>query len=248
MSEKHFIEQQRHAESYLIPYFKRHCPGFLSFSVLEVGCAEGGLLDALQKRGIRSSGLELEPHRAALAKTLNPSLDVRVGDLTDPSAVAGLGRLFDLVVMRDVIEHIPHKETAFRHLRSLLKPDGYLYVTFPPRFSPFAGHHQNGRTCLRRIPYLHLLPASWLRTVGRLAGEHAHVLENAAANFKIGLSIHRFEALAASYGFEAVVNELYWIRPVFRIRMGLRPRRAPNWPGLREVFSLGCECLLRLRD
>jgi SAM-dependent methyltransferase len=244
MSEKHFVEQKKHAEFYLIPYLERHLPGFRGFRVLEIGCAEAGFLDALRDRGIRASGLELEPGRISLARRLNPRLEIQAGDITDPGIVRKIGRTFDLIVMRDVIEHVSDREAAFRNLRALLKPGGFCYITFPPRFSPFAGHHQNGRTVLRRIPYLHLLPPSWIRLLGRMTNEHPHIIDGVVTNFRIGLSIRRFEALCESHGFGMRIKELYLLRPVYRTRMGLKPLRLPDIPFAREFLAFGCECLV----
>jgi SAM-dependent methyltransferase len=176
---------------------------------------------------------------------MNPRLEIRAGDVTDPNIVRKMGGPFDLIVMRDVIEHVPDRDSAFRNLRGLTGPSGYCYITFPPRMSPFAGHHQNGRTILRRIPYLHLLHPALLRLLGRALGEHRHIVEGAIAHFRGGLSIGRFEALCAAYDFEMKIKELFLIRPVFRTRMGLKPVRLPDIPGIREFLVFGCECLLK---
>jgi len=245
MSEKHFMEQKNHASAYLIPYLERRLPDFHRLRVLEIGCAEAGFLDALREHGIRAVGLELEPHRIALAKAQNPDLEILAGDITDPGVVRRLGRTFDLIVMRDVIEHVPDKAAAFRNMRALLKPEGRLYITFPPRFSPYGGHHQNGKTLLKRIPYLHLLPRAVIRLLGRMMGEHRHIIENAIGNYRIGLSIGRFEALCRLHGFGMEVRELFLFRPVYRTRMGLKPRRLPDLPLIREFIVFGCECLLK---
>lgn len=209
MAEKHFIEQKKHAESYLIPYFERHLPDFRRFHVLEVGCAEAGFLDALYERGISSAGVELAPHRAALARTMNPNLEVHVGDIVNPGIVSQLGETFNLVVMRDVIEHIPDRKAVFNNLKKLIKPNGYLYMTFPPRFSPFGGHHQNGRSLLSKLPYLQLFPPALVRFLGRTFREHPQIVENTVTNFRIGLSIRRFESLCKTEGFRIRVKELF---------------------------------------
>jgi SAM-dependent methyltransferase len=213
--------------------------------VLEVGCAEAGFLDALHERGIRAVGLELEPHRVALAKAMNPNLELRVGDITNSNTVSRIAMKFDLAVMRDVIEHVPEKEAAFRNLGNLLKPRGFLYVTFPPRFSPFGGHHQNGRSVLKKLPFLHLLPSAAIRFFGRLAHEHPHIIENTISNYRVGLSIRQFESLCEKTGFRMRIKELYLFRPVYRTRLGIKPRRLPDVPLFREFITFGCECLLQ---
>jgi SAM-dependent methyltransferase len=148
--------------------------------------------------------------------------------------------------MRDVIEHVADRDAAFRNLHRLLDPGGFLYVSFPPRWSPFAGHHQNGVSALRRVPWLHLLPPAVLRALGRRFGEAPHVVDQASRNFRTGLGVSAFRALARRHGFSPLVWELFWIRPAFLARFGLRPRRFPDIPWIREA-ALGCEALLRNR-
>ena len=245
MAEKHFFEQRKHAETYLIPFLERNCPNFRRFQILDVGCAEAGLLDALHAAHIPGMGLELEAERIAVSKSFNPELDILEGDITDPDIVSRIKRKFDLIVIRDVIEHIPDKDTVFEHLNALLNADGFIYITFPPRFSPFGGHQQNGRTILRKIPYLHLLPPPIIRAFGKATGEHPHVVESIIKQRQIGLSIRQFEELCARHRYRIHRKDLFLFRPVFQVRYGLPTKRMPDLPGVREFLVLGCECILQ---
>lgn len=245
MSEKHYYEQIKHTKNYLIPYFRKHIRDFETKSLLEVGCAEGGFLQVLAEMGMDVTGVELSPSRVETARQKSPELDVRVGDITSPDIVRELGRTFDLIVFRDVIEHIPDRDTTFRHVSELLNPGGYLFFSFPPRYSGFAGHQQVGRSILRFVPFLHLLPNFLIRWLGKLFNEYPHVIDNAILNYQIGLTIRRFERFYRKYGFEPVVKELFLIRPIYEIRFKLKPLHFPNIPFLREIFASGCEVLLR---
>ena len=60
--------------------------------------------------------------------------------------------------MRDVIEHVFDQESAMKNIKELLKPEGKLFISFPPKYSPFAGHQQNSSRTLSKLPFLHLLP------------------------------------------------------------------------------------------
>ncbi|MDZ7270826.1 MAG: class I SAM-dependent methyltransferase [candidate division KSB1 bacterium] len=246
MAEKHFYEQRAFAERYLVPFFQKHVPGFSQARVLEVGCAEAGFLDVLYGLGIQGVGLELSPARVALAKAKNPGLEVVIGDITEPACVNAVGDNFDLVVMRDVMEHVVDRVAAMQNVRRLLKTGGYFYVSFPPKYSPFAGHQQVGRSVLRLVPYLHLLPAPLLRRLGRLAGEAEYQIANIIANRRHGLSIASFERLCREHGLRPVVRELFLARPVYRVRFGIPCIRLPNLPGMRELLTLGYEALYRL--
>ncbi len=246
MAEKHFHEQREFAQRYLVPYLATHVPDLHRARVLEVGCGEAGFLDVLHSLKIHAVGLELSPARVALARSKNPALQVVVGDITDPGCVEAVGGNFDLVVMRDVLEHVPDRPATLRNLARLLKSRGYLYVSFPPKYSPFAGHQQVGRSVLRLVPFLHLLPAPAVRLLGRLLGEAEYQVQNIILNRHHGLTIGAFERLCRQHGFTLMVRELFLTRPVYRVRFGLPSIRLPNLPFVREFLTLGYEALWRL--
>jgi len=245
MAEKHYNEQLEYTRKYLIPYFEKHIPHFKNSTVLEVGCAEGGLLTTLRQIGIIGLGVELESSRVKLALQNDADLKIITGDITSKELVSQINSKFDLIVMRDVIEHIPNREMLFDNLRKLLNPGGRVYISFPPRFSPFGGHQQNGKSFLRIIPYLQICPAFLVRIAGKIACETPLLIEHVIGNFKIGLSISKFKKLYKKAEFIPSVKELFLIRPVYQQRFGLKPRRFPDIPILREVLVSGCEMLLK---
>jgi len=245
MAEKHFFEQQEYTRSFLIPYFHKYIPAFENFTILEIGCGEAGLMNVFNEMGIRTIGVELEPSRVETARQKNPHLNIRVGDITNARIVADLGTQFDLIIMRDVIEHVPDRKAAFSHLYQLLRESGYLYITFPPRFSGFAGHQQNGKTVLRYLPYLHLLPESLIRTLGQLFHENPAVIRAVVENYKIGLSIRSFKKYLSLHKFSVLQWDLYISRPIYQIRFQVPVVKFPPVPLLQEFLAFGCECLLR---
>jgi len=245
MAEKHFYEQQEFSKSYLMPYLRRHIPDFENAEILEIGCGEAGFLDILHQSGVSATGIEIEAGRIKTALDKNPNLKIILGDITDPAVVKQMGRQFDLIIMRDVIEHIKDRDTMFANLRKLLKPEGYLYITFPPRFSGFAGHQQNGKSILRYLPYLHLLPVPLIRLLAKSFREREEVIYQVIINYQIGLTIRRFTQLYRLYDFTPVIRELFIFRPIYQIRFKVTPRRIPNIPGLREFIAFGSEYLLR---
>ncbi|HPI74842.1 MAG TPA: hypothetical protein PLZ01_15620, partial [bacterium] len=131
------------------------------------------------------------------------------------------------------------------NLRALLADRGRVYITFPPRFSAFAGHQQMGRSLLRRLPYVHLWPGWLLRPAGRLLQEHDYLIEEVLRNYRIGLSVHGFEKYCRRYGFVFLRRDLFLIRPIYRQRFGWSPKKIPSLPVVREFLAAGCECLLQ---
>lgn len=247
MAEKHFYEQQKFTREYILPHLKAVLGDLSGLNALEVGCAEGGLLQVFEEAGISCKGIELEENRVALAKKLRPKADVMVGDITEPEITQISGAPFDLVVMRDVIEHVLDKPAAFRNLNRLLKPGGYLFVTFPPKYSPFAGHQQHARSFLKHTPWVSLWPRVLWFAIGKILGEEKPFLESVMHNHENGLSIRQFGRLYREAGFVAVKKDLFLFRPIFKYRMNLPIVRFPHIPLLKEFLSTGCEYILQKR-
>jgi len=245
MAIKHFFEQEKHTRNYLLPYLQHHIPNLAGCRVLEIGCAEGGFLHTLTKIGLDVQGVELSADRVATALKHAPDVRIQVGDITDPEITNQIGSQFDLIVLRDVIEHIPQRESAFSNLNKLLKESGYLYVTFPPKLSAFGGHQQNMRSAIKFIPFFHLLPEALIRKIGSGLKENALSIGQILKIYESSLTISEFENLCEKYNFDFRVKELFCSRPVFKIRFGLPIIRFPDIPCIREFIATGCECLLQ---
>ncbi len=245
MAEKHFYQQVKFTEYYLLNYFQKNIKNFSSLKILEIGCAEAGLVHYLHSMNIDVSGIELSEARVNIALEKNPELNIIVGDITDPKIVGKINRKFDLIILRDVIEHIEARENMFENILNLLNAGGYLYVTFPPKFSAFAGHQQNGKSLLKYLPFIHLLPDFLIRFLGNLFNEQDYMIRTIIGNYKNGLTIRGFVDYCNSFHLKFIVKELFLIRPVYKIKFNLKPLRMPWIPVLGEFLATGCECLLR---
>jgi SAM-dependent methyltransferase len=99
-----------------------------SSRIVDVGCATGGLLAELQKRGFpHLLGLDPSPACAAVAKRLY-GIEVRTMTLHELTA---LQERFDVVVLTGVFEHLPELDESITSLRKILQPDGLLYIEVP---------------------------------------------------------------------------------------------------------------------
>lgn len=100
--------------------------------VLDLGCFDGLLLEALKARtGAEGVGVERDPRARAAARARG--LEVLDADLDAPEWVGGLaGRRFPFVVAADVLEHLRDPVAVLRSLRDgVLSPGGRVVISVP---------------------------------------------------------------------------------------------------------------------
>lgn len=95
--------------------------------LLDVGFGAGGLLSAAQSRGWKPYGVEIS--RSAVERAVENQVGaIWLGDLFD---VPDDFTSFDVVVMTELIEHVPEPERLVARASELLRPGGLLYLTTP---------------------------------------------------------------------------------------------------------------------
>ncbi|MGO8986753.1 MAG: class I SAM-dependent methyltransferase [Terriglobales bacterium] len=96
-------------------------------SILDAGCATGGLLTALRDQGFTTvAGLDPSPRCAAACR--DRGFEAYIGSTaTAPEHMAR----FDCVVFSHVLEHVYDIPAFFTAARRLLAPGGYLYLETP---------------------------------------------------------------------------------------------------------------------
>ncbi|MBI4240699.1 MAG: class I SAM-dependent methyltransferase [Candidatus Rokubacteria bacterium] len=94
--------------------------------VLEIGCGRGELLTALRDRGLEVEGVDLSPQAVRMAS--RSGIRVVQGTIL----TAGFAEeSYDLIVMAQVLEHIPDPLGTLQRVRALLRPKGWLYIEVP---------------------------------------------------------------------------------------------------------------------
>ena len=79
---------------------------------------------------------------------------------------------FDIIMTRDVLEHIHGQERFMEFIKRFLKPNGKFFLGFPPWHNPFGGHQQICESkILSKLPYYHILPTFLYRPVLKAFGE-----------------------------------------------------------------------------
>ncbi|HEV2785625.1 MAG TPA: class I SAM-dependent methyltransferase [Solirubrobacteraceae bacterium] len=97
-------------------------------SVLDVGCASGGLLALLRPLAGHLAGLELSQTAASAAAQIGDQ--VVCGALEDPDLPFDPGS-FDLVVLADVLEHLADPAAGLARAVGWCRPGGAVLVSVP---------------------------------------------------------------------------------------------------------------------
>lgn len=114
-----------------------------SSKILEIGCGVGTLTYILAKecegKDIEILANDISPKSVAIARKRLKKFDFI--DFTEgPITEIDINAQFDMIIMADVLEHIPFSEhkKLFRILRNALKEDGLLLINIPnPHFVDF---------------------------------------------------------------------------------------------------------------
>lgn len=95
--------------------------------LLDIGCANGFLLDEARQRGWDTYGVEISRWAVAYARE-NLNLNVKRSSLRKAGFT---DKSFDVVIMLDVLEHLTHPRRTLLEVSRVLKDDGILYISTP---------------------------------------------------------------------------------------------------------------------
>jgi SAM-dependent methyltransferase len=250
----YFDQQRENALASILPFVEPHLQRAPGRRVLEIGCGAGGVLKAFAERGAQVTGVDLnEPTIEYAVRRFGAEVDsahwrFEPRDIYDIDA-AGLDDTFDLIVMKDTIEHIHDQRRLLARLPAFMAPGGAVFVAFPPWQMPFGGHQQicEHRT-LMRLPWIHLLPRRAYAALLRRYREPAKTIDALLEIKETGISIERFERIACETGHRIADRRLYLINPIYRDRYGLEPREQFGMlaavPVLRDFLTTSAYYLL----
>ena len=177
---KYFNEQVYTTEKYVILFISDTITVDKNLSVLEIGCGEGGNLKPFLDIGCKATGVDLSEKKIENGKqffsnhTNKNNLTLIAEDIYQSKS---LGQ-YDLIIMRDVIEHIHDQEKFMSYVKKYLKPNGKFFLAFPPWYNPFGGHQQICKNKLLSVlPYYHIFPRSIYKGILKLFNEDKDRIE-----------------------------------------------------------------------
>src|SRR5665213_3849091 len=131
---RYFDIQQLNSEKYLLPFIESNFSVKKGIRVLEIGCGEGGVLKPfLDKRavclGVEFDKTRIENGEKWLSEDIKKgNLSFVIKDIYDTTA-ATLGGKFDIIILKDVIEHIHDQSKLLARLKDFLNKDGIIFLS-----------------------------------------------------------------------------------------------------------------------
>jgi SAM-dependent methyltransferase len=188
-------------------------------AVLDYGCGAGLSLLELRELGAEGYGLEADANVRQVVDALK--LRIHIGSIDDDPFP---GVRFDLIVLNQVLEHIPQPERLLAKLAARLKPGGQVGLAFPNSASFYA--RRFGRSWINwHVPYhLHHFNPRSTRLFFARHGWRVHSLRTITPNLWTVLQL-RANVERTSMG---VPNPLWTGEPA----------RAPNMSASRGELAL----------
>lgn len=248
---QYFNEQVYTTEKYVIPYIEDVIKINAGMVVAEIGCGEAGNLKPFLDLGCNCIGIDLEevkiengkkffenhPNKNKLLLIAEDIYKVRPETLPK----------FDLVIMRDTIEHIPNQKKFLAELKKFIKSETKVFFAFPPWRMPFGGHQQIcDNKYLRLMPYIHLFPDFIYFGLLKFMGESNEKIQNLKEVKSTGISIQKFKHILSDNGYKIKKETFYLINPNYEIKFNLKPRNLPpflNIPYLRDFYVTAYYCV-----
>ena len=252
----YFKELAETSRKYYIPYIEKFKSLNPHSRILEIGCGDGGNLLPFAKLGCYVRGIDIATCRILDAQKffqqLNYNASFEALDFMKMEEPTTECDKYDVILLHDVIEHIPMKLDFLKKLKKFLKVDGILFVGFPAWQMPFGGHQQICRgKVLSHTPFIHLLPNTCYRKLLSLLGEKEDIIKELMDIKYCKTTIEYFEKTIKICDYQVVSHKLWFINPHYEEKFNLTPRPLYHWIShlkyIRNFFSTSCWYLLKLK-
>ena len=250
---QYFEEQEYTTGKYVIPFISSCFPVNSDINVLEIGCGEGGNIKPFLDMGCKVTGIDISENKIALAKQFYEKqpdshlLTLIAKDIYNIDD--SYKNKFDLIIMRDVLEHIHNHNRFMNLLKTLIKPEGKIFIGFPAWQNPFGGHQQMCESkILSNMPYFHLFPKPVYKFILRLFGETKGKIDGLIEIRNTRITIEKFEKLSKKEAFNILKKILYFISPNYEIKFNIKHKKLnkilASIPVIRNYFTTTCFYLI----
>lgn len=248
--QNYFNELANTSREFYISYLGKYMQLSSQTKILEIGCGDGGNLLPFAQKGCEVTGIDRAKSRIEQAKESFNATGCKgtfiAIDFLDMKA--DKYGTFNLILIHDVIEHVPDKQAFIQHIKQFLTQDSLIFWGFPAWQMPFGGHQQICRNkLLSHLPFIHLLPAPIYRGLLEAGGLNSTELMEIK---QCKMTIEAFERLMKKNQHVVVDRVLWLINPHYKQKFGLTPRRLYPWMQrakyIRNFFSTACFYLTKI--
>lgn len=249
----YFFEQSYTSQKYIISYIEQVKPINVQTAILEVGTGQGGNMEAFLKRGCRIVGIDISEPAIKFAKNkFKGYIDKGKAEfLYEDIYNFKTNEEFDIIFMKDTIEHIPNQDKLMSHLKQYLTGDGVIFIQFPPWHMPFGGHQQLMKSKLSKIPFIHLLPSSMYKWLMIRSKETEKTINNLMYIKSTGITIDRLKKIIKVNNYNVIKVDYYFINPNYEVKFKLKPRKQfkviSSIPHLRNYFITSVYFIISLK-
>jgi len=251
----YFSHQKLITESYIIPFIEKVKPIEPGMRILEIGCAEAGVLKAFTDRDCIATGVDLSSGKLEIARTMmkaeleNKKIEFINKNIYEDEFKNNFKNRFDFIILKDVIEHIHDQEKLISYLHTFLKPDGTIFFAFPPWYMPFGGHQQMCDSILSRVPYFHLLPKPLYKAVLSLFKESEGRINSFLEIKETGITIERFEKILIKKNYSILTKQHFLFNPIYKYKFNINPKEQYKFiqqiPYIRDLLTTAVYYLVK---
>lgn len=235
-----YEQQVDNSRAYVLPFIEKTKPIAAGMRVLEIGCGEGGVLVPFAERGCICVGVDLDKIRIDIAnrflarEVAEGKMEFMYKNVYDDDFLQRFKGSFDIIVLKDTIEHIPQQEQFIPYLKNFLAPGGQVFFGFPPWYMPFGGHQQMCQGKLAsKLPYYHILPRGIYRALLKMMGESEATIKDLMEVYDTRITIERFERIVKDSGLQVKNRQHYLFNPIYKYKFGVQPRE--QWKPITHI-------------
>lgn len=228
---RYFEHQYLNAKNYIIPFINKTFEIKSTHKILEIGCAEGGVLKAFTEIGCQCTGVELSESKVINANTFmknevdNNLIKFINKNIYDFDFQSDFLHYFDIIILKDTIEHIHDQQKIITFLPQILKKQGVIFFGFPPWFMPWGGHQQICKSkVLCFMPYFHILPMFFYVLLLKLFGETTTKIADLKEIKQTAISTMQFEKYVKNAKLVINAKLLYFVNPIYFHKFGWKTR------------------------
>jgi SAM-dependent methyltransferase len=225
---QYFDEQALTTQKFVVPFIADLVKFDSETTVLEIGCAEAGNLKPFLDLGCQCTGIDISCSRIVLAKEFYKEHPNRSNLflICEDIYKVNPDKKYDVIIMRDVIEHIPNQEKFMGFVKNFLKTNGKFFLAFPPWQNPFGGHQQICKSkIISVLPWFHLLPQSLYIFILKVFGESDATIKGLLEIKETGISIERFERILRHENYKTEKRVFWFFNPNYQTKFGIKPRK-----------------------